>query len=226
MPRTGRPRSFDKDTAVHQAMQLFWQRGYEPTSLTDLKAVMGNISAASFYAAFGSKEALFREVLARYFKTHGQVTAPIRDPAFQPREAVEQTLRRSAKMQTDPEHPFGCLIVLSTATCSAENQHIQASLAEERERTRASFLACVSRAAACGHLPDDADSIALATTFNTFLVGLSTQARDGVPLAALEAAISQLMQVWDRPAVRTLSDLPRPTPRQRRQRDLDDKSTP
>jgi AcrR family transcriptional regulator len=197
MPRTGRPRNFDKDEAVAKAMQLFWERGYESTSLADLKAAMGNISAASFYAAFGSKEALFREVLTRYLETHGQVVAPLHNPSGNPRDAIEQTLRASARMQTDPTHPFGCLLVLSTATCSAESRHIQASLAEERERNRAALLACVSRAIAAGQLPRDTDPLAFATTFNTFLIGLSIQARDGVPLAAMELSISQLMQGWD-----------------------------
>lgn len=145
MPRTGRPRSFDKDEAVTRAMQLFWERGYESTSLADLKAAMVDISAASFYAAFGSKEALFRAVLAHYLETHGQVVAPLYDPACDPRDAIEQTLRASARMQTDPAHPFGCFLVLSTATCSAESRHIQASLAEERERNRAAARLCVAR---------------------------------------------------------------------------------
>lgn len=61
MPRTGRPRAFNRDEAVAAAMLLFWEYGYESTSLAQLRAGMGNISAASFYAAFESKEALFRE---------------------------------------------------------------------------------------------------------------------------------------------------------------------
>lgn len=197
MARTGRPRSFDKEQAVEQAMRLFWERGYETTSLADLKATMGDISPASFYAAFGSKEALFREVLARYLETHGRVVTPLRDATLPPRDAIERVLRQSARMQTDPEHPFGCLVVVSTATCSSENRHIQAALAGERARNSAGFLACVARAVTAGELPGDTDASALAAMFNTFLVGLSIQARDGVPLASLDAAISGLMQVWD-----------------------------
>jgi len=107
MPRTGRPRGFDRDLAVQQAMRLFWEQGYEATSLAQLKGAMGGIAPASFYAAFKSKEALFREVLDRYLVTHGQVTAPLLDPAVPPRMAVEQSLRASARMQTDGAHPLG-----------------------------------------------------------------------------------------------------------------------
>ena len=198
LARTGRPRGFDRNEAVRQAMRLFWEQGFEATSLAQLKAAMGGISAASFYAAFKSKEALFREVLDRYLETHGRVTAPLKDPTLPPREAIERALRQSARMQTDRAHPPGCLLVLSTSTCSPENRHLQALLAEERERNRAGLRACVERAIAAGELPDDTDAAALAAVFGTFLVGFSTQARDRVPLASLDAAITQIMRVWDK----------------------------
>jgi TetR/AcrR family transcriptional regulator, copper-responsive repressor len=197
MVRSGRPRGFDKAEAVEQAMRVFWQFGYEATSLAALKQAMGGISTASFYAAFGSKEGLFREATAHYLATHGQVTASLRDPSMAPREAIERALRRSARMQTDAGHPKGCLVVSSASTCAPENGHIQALLAEERARNRLALQACVQRAIATGDLPADTDVAGLAATFETFLVGLSSQARDGVPPAVLEDAISKIMGVWD-----------------------------
>jgi TetR/AcrR family transcriptional repressor for divergent bdcA len=200
MARTGRPRSFDKDEAVQQAMLLFWEQGFESTSLAQLKGAMGDISAASFYAAFDSKEALFRSALATYLETHGRVTAPLADLTLAPREAIERTLRGSAKMQTDPSHPLGCLIVLSAASCSQESSHVQAALAEERNRNRRNLHDCVQRAVEAGELAPNTDVAALASMFNTFLVGLSVQARDHVSLAHLDASISRLMHVWDEKA--------------------------
>lgn len=200
MPRTGRPRGFDKEEALQRALDVFWARGYEAASLAQLKAAMGGISTASFYAAFGSKARLFREVLARYLATHGQVTASLRDPALPPRAAVEAALRRSARLQTDPSHPLGCLIVLSAPPGTSDDPHVDALLAAERDRNRAGLRDCVRRAVAAGELPPDTDPVGLAALFDTFLVGLSVQARDGVPPAALDAAISHLMQVWDAPA--------------------------
>jgi AcrR family transcriptional regulator len=197
MARTGRPREFDKDEALQKAMHLFWEHGYEATSLAQLKAAMGGISAASFYAAFGSKEALFRDAVALYLSTHGRVTAPLQDTDIPPREAVERSLRASARMQTDTAHPLGCLIVLSTATGSPENQHLWRLLAEERERSRTGLRACVERAIEMGELRSDTDTAALAAVFEGFLVGLPTQARDGVPLQALDAGVTALMGVWD-----------------------------
>ena len=197
MARTGRPRGFDREQAVEQALQLFWEQGYEATSLSELKAVMGGISTASFYAAFESKEALFREAFKRYLHRHGQVMSPLTDIDLSPREAIARALRGSAKMQTDPAHPPGCLLVLSQSIGSPENRHLRAWLAEERETNRARLQACVERAVATGELPRGTDARALAGVFNTFLVGLSTQARDGASLASLKKAISQLMDLWD-----------------------------
>ena len=161
-------------------MRLFWEHGYESSSLAQLKAAMGGISAASFYAAFGSKEALFREVVDRYLATHGQVTALLADSAIAPRTAVEQCLRASARMQTDQAHPLGCLVVMSIGTCSPESQHLQTALAAERDRNRAGLRSCVQRAIDMGELHTCTNALGLATILDAFLTGLSVEARDRV----------------------------------------------
>ena len=197
MPRTGRPREFDRNGALDAAMQLFWRQGYESTSLSQLKQAMGGLSAASFYGAFGSKESLYRGALARYLDTHGQVVAPLHDETLKPRDALEQALRRSARMQTDAQLPKGCMLVLSAANASPENQHLQALVAAERRRTRDAIWCCVERAVASGELRQDADAVGLVALAEALLVGMSVQVRDGVSCAAIEAAVSSLLQLWD-----------------------------
>ncbi|MCX2562310.1 TetR/AcrR family transcriptional regulator [Acetobacter farinalis] len=197
MARTGRPREFDRDKALDAAMALFWAQGYEPTSLSQLKACMGNISPASFYAAFGSKEALFREIVQRYLETYGQVMAPLWDETLSPREAIEQTLRGSARMQTGHAHPTGCLIVLGASNCSPENHSVQYLLAAERARTRSGISACVNRAIAQGALADTPLTETLPAVFTAFLHGMACEARDGGSAEKLEAAIESLMRLWD-----------------------------
>ena len=197
MPRTGRPRGFDRNWAVQQAMRLFWEQGYEATSLAQLKAAMNGIAPASFYAAFKSKEALFREVIDHYLATHGQVTAPLLNHVVPPRIAVEQSLRASARMQTDGAHPLGCLVVLSTSTSSPENRHLQAVLAAERQRNRDGLRACVQRAIALGELRSDTDAAGLAAVFDAFLAGMSIEARDDIRLPDLDAGITELLRLWD-----------------------------
>lgn len=197
MPRTGRPRAFNRDEAVAAAMVLFWEHGYESTSLAQLRAAMGNISAASFYAAFDSKESLFREAVDKYLSTYGQVSECFRDTSLTSRAAMEKGLRQSARMQTEHSHPLGCLLILSTVNCSPGHQHIQEILAKEREKVHGWLKDCIERAVVNGELPDSTDIPMLVTLFETFLRGISLQARDGVPYETIDAAITQLMSVWD-----------------------------
>jgi AcrR family transcriptional regulator len=195
MAQMGRPRTFDRDAAIDQAMNLFWEHGYDSTSLNQLKATIGGgISAPSFYAAFGSKE----EVMARYLSTHGRVTDSLFDEALAPRDAIELTLRRSARMQTEVDHPTGCLVSLGwMSACSEESKAISQPLAQTRALNRAGIVKCIERGVAEGQLRATVDVEALATMFDSFLLGLSTLARDGASHAALDAAVTQVMTVWD-----------------------------
>lgn len=209
MAQMGRPRTFEREQAIQKAMHLFWQYGYDSTSLTLLKANIGKgISAPSFYAAFGSKEELFREVIEHYIATHGQVTNSLWDEGLTPREAIQRTLRQSVKMQTESSHPKGCLLVLSTATCSPENIHIQQFLAQHRRTTRDRFTQCVQRAVDKGELTADTDIDVYATSLYSFLLGISVQARDGVSAALLDAAVTEIMRHWDSRVVISPSQTP------------------
>jgi AcrR family transcriptional regulator len=203
MAQMGRPRSFDRDAAITEAMHLFWEHGYEATSLAQLKAAIGGgITAPSFYAAFGSKEALFNEVVVHYLDTHGKVNASLWDPSLAPRDAIERALRRSAMMQSEPGHPKGCLIVLSVANCSPEHAHVQKLLAISRHHTRGAIAACIERGMALGALPASTNVHAMAAVFDGFLLGLSTLARDGLSSATLDDAVTQVMTVWEMAACR------------------------
>ncbi|WP_226000116.1 TetR/AcrR family transcriptional regulator [Paenibacillus sp. BJ-4] len=197
MVRTGRPRKFSRDEAISQAMMLFWEHGFESTSLAQLKKAMGGISSASFYAAFESKDALFKEALDRYLATFGQVSTCLTDYSLSSRTAIELALRRSAIMQTEQTHPLGCLVILSANTCSPENTHIRELLIRQRAVTRNKFYARIERATKNGELQESTNVSMLTTLFVTFLEGISTEARDGVSLDNIDAAITKLMELWD-----------------------------
>lgn len=197
MARTGRPRGFDRAQALEQAMHLFWRQGYEATSLNQLKLAMNGISAASFYAAFGSKAALYRETLALYLATYGQVTAALHDLSLTPRDAVETALRRSARMQTALDHPPGCMVALSGSAGVRSNKHLYDVARAERHTNRQALRACVERAIASGGLDKATDPISMATMLDGFLLGISLLARDDVPGDAIEGAIGQALSTWD-----------------------------
>ena len=199
MAQMGRPRNFDREQAVEQALHLFWQHGYDATSLAQLKAGLGGgISAPSFYAAFGSKEALFEECVQRYLSTYAQVTECLWDVSLPPRQAIETALRQSVRMQCEDGHPKGCMVALGVMSApSPENARVANALTHSRLRTRAGIVACVERAVREGQLPETTEAAVMATVFDSFLQGVSILARDNVPHAILDAAISQLLMTWD-----------------------------
>lgn len=204
MARTGRPRQFDRAEAVDQALQLFWQHGYDATSLAQLKAGLGGgISAPSFYAAFGSKEALFEECVQRYLATYAQVTECLWDESLPPRQAIETALRQSARMQCDDAHPKGCMVTLGIMSApSPENAHVAQALTRSRQRTRAGIQACVERAVNAGELASGTSAAVMATVFDSFLQGISILARDNTAPENIDAAITQIMRTWDIAATR------------------------
>src|SRR5437016_6245784 len=122
----GRPRAFDCDQALDRALQLFWEKGYEGTSLSDLTRALG-INRPSLYAAFGNKEALFQKVLDRYV---GGPASFVREALNEPtaRAVAERLLRDAAEAQTDPCHPRGCLLVHGALTCGAEADPVRREL--------------------------------------------------------------------------------------------------
>jgi AcrR family transcriptional regulator len=197
MARTGRPRAFDRDQAVTAAMHLFWQHGFEGVSLEQLRHAMGGISSASFYAAFASKEALYRETLAVYLDTHGKVMSALGDKSLPPRSRIETALRGSASMQTATDHPTGCMVALSATVSSEASAALQTLTRDERAANRAAIRACVREAIAAGSLRADTDEIGLATLLEAVLVGLSIQARDGLGHAEINAAVAQGLACWD-----------------------------
>ena len=177
-------------------MHLFWARGYEPATLPDLRDVMGPISSGSFYAAFGSKEALFREALDLYSRRHASCLEPLFDPSLAGRAAVEQALQASVDMQTDKNHPPGCLVCSSTANCSPSADGVRAFVAQIRARNHRAIRACVDRGIESGDFGSGANAAALAATFNGTLLGISDQARDGVGQDVLHASVNEVMRLW------------------------------
>src|SRR2546430_772348 len=122
MAKRGRPASFDRQEALGRAMELFWERGYEGATLEDLQAAMGGISPPSFYHAFRSKEALFREVADLYVATVGEPTLQALEGAATAREGIEAMLRLTAEAFSRPGMPHGCLLVLGATNCSPANR--------------------------------------------------------------------------------------------------------
>jgi AcrR family transcriptional regulator len=190
----GRPRAFDVDDALDRALQLFWHKGYEGTTLSDLTKAMG-INRPSLYAAFGNKEALFRKALDRY--TEGPA-AYVRKALEEPtaRAAVERLLRRSVDLLTDPHSPPGCLIVQGALSCGEAANPIRQELAARRAATEAAIRQRFKRAILEGDLPADTDPADLARFVATIIHGMSVQAAGGASRDQLRRLIRTALRAW------------------------------
>ncbi|MFF1450595.1 TetR/AcrR family transcriptional regulator [Streptomyces sp. NPDC058274] len=191
----GRPRSFDRETALEKAVLAFWEHGYEATSVSDLTRVMG-IGAPSLYAAFGDKRSLFEEVVRAYGTTYGAFgdRALAEEPTA--RAAVERMLREAAAEYTDPAHPHGCLVVHAATNCTSPE--VERSLREQRNANIAALESRIRAGIAAGELPADTDAAALARHTGAMIQGMSQQARDGATRAELEALAELATAIWPR----------------------------
>ncbi len=192
----GRPRTFDRTSALRRAMEVFWRYGYEGTSMSDLTAAM-NIKSPSLYAAFGCKEELFREAVAYYNETLGATAATeLRDQPTA-REAIAAVLRHHAVVFCDPDTPRGCMIVLAATSCTDQTRSVHEHLASWRVATEDDFRARVERGIAEGDVPTDADAAMIAAFYNTVNHGMAIQARDGANQTKLSAIAEAAIAAWD-----------------------------
>ncbi|MFI1679677.1 TetR/AcrR family transcriptional regulator [Streptomyces sp. NPDC020607] len=192
----GRPRSFDRETALEHAIRTFWENGYEGTSVSDLTRVMG-IGAPSLYAAFGDKRTLFDEVVVRYGATHGAFGGRAFEEEPTVRDAVSRMLREAAAEFTDPGHPRGCLVVTAATNCTTPE--VEGALRERRNANVADIESRIRASVAAGELPDRTDPAGLARYTAAVFQGMSQQARDGATREDLEAVADLAMAAWPRP---------------------------
>lgn len=194
----GRPRSFDRAAALEKATRLFWERGYEGTSIADLTNAMG-INPPSLYAAFSDKRTLFQEVVENYGATFGAfMGAALREEATA-YKAFARMLREAAVTYTDPSHPAGCLVISAATNVPAAHQDVQDALRRQRNQNLDLFEARLRAAVAEGELPPDVDTRALAVFYAAVIQGMSQQARDGVSRAHLRAVAELALSAWPGP---------------------------
>jgi AcrR family transcriptional regulator len=189
----GRHREFDIEKAIEIATSLFWERGYEGTSLSDLTKAIG-ITPPSFYFAFGSKENLFRKVIERYHMedlVHAEQA--FREPTA--RAVAERLLYGYADLQTNPAHAPGCLAMNSALPC-AEGNPIRSWMSGLREGMRVRLRNRFARAREIGDLPANTDPEALARLVLVIGWGMAVEAQSGASREDLHRTIAAALAAW------------------------------
>jgi AcrR family transcriptional regulator len=193
----GRPLSFDRDAALETAMHVFWERGYEAASISDLTSAMG-ITPPSLYTAFGDKEQLFLEAIERYALGYGSAGARALNEEPSARGAIERWLTEAANELTQPCHPKGCMVVMAATNCSAAAERVQDALLLRRTEAIASVGRRIQGGIDSGELPADTDANDLANFYATIYQGMSMQAKDGATHESLMATVRTAMRSWPR----------------------------
>lgn len=195
MAERGRPRSFDRRQALYRAMEVFWEKGYEGASMAALTDAMG-IAAPSLYAAFGSKEALFREALGLYETTEGGELMESVLRASTAFEAVQRLLMASARLYTRADKPAGCLVVLCALQAGDAGEPVREELSSRRMANVGNLADLLARGVDTGEIPPSADLRAIARFYVTVQQGMSIQARDGASQAELETVAHAALSAW------------------------------
>src|ERR1700761_1166575 len=179
----GRPREFDADTALDQAMEVFWRHGYEGATIAELTEAMG-IKPPSLYACFGNKEGLLKAALERYSKLRAAWMEGV-CAAATARDVAERMLMGIADKQTDPANPPGCLLVQGGIACGTGSENVPFELAARRTEPEDQLRERFVRARAEGDLKENADPAALARYVSAVSVGMGVMASSGADRDAL-----------------------------------------
>jgi AcrR family transcriptional regulator len=192
----GRPREFDVEKALDRALEVFWRAGYEGATLGELTRAMG-INRPSLYAAFGSKEGLFRKALDRYAEGPA---AYVREALNEPtaRAVAERVLRGAANLLTDPGKPGGCLAVQGALACgdAPDCVSVRRELIARRAAGEAALRERFARAAAEGDLPAGVDCADLARYITTVVHGMAVQAVGGASREGLLRVAEMALRAW------------------------------
>lgn len=188
----GRPREFDVEEALAAALRVFWEKGYESASLTDLTEAMG-ITRPSLYAAFGNKEELFKRALDLY---ETEKLAYVRNALDAPtaRGVAERLLNGTIDNVTS-DCP-GCLGVIASVSCRSPNSPIQKDVRALAQTTRSAMIDRMQRAIDEGDFTVEVDAEAMTQYLMAVLQGLSVQASAGSSRQQLRQVADAALAVW------------------------------
>ncbi|MHC8305934.1 TetR/AcrR family transcriptional regulator [Pseudomonas sp. PB3P13] len=191
----GRPRNFDTEKSLAKAMEVFWEKGYEGASMAELTAAMG-IGSPSLYAAFGSKEELFRAAMELYTATDG--AAVWRETLAAPSAygAVEAFLMTSALQFSTLDKPSGCFITLAALHSTPASAAVRAELSARRVHNVQILADKLAEGVQSGELDEGINVEAVARFFVTVQQGMSIQARDGASGQKLEEIAHSALAAW------------------------------
>jgi TetR/AcrR family transcriptional repressor of nem operon len=187
----GRPREFEREVVLDRAMQVFWKRGYEATSIQHLVDRMG-IQRGSLYDTFGDKRGLFFAAIDRYDRV---VTAKLLAALDDPRgkDAIRRFFRLKVDLAMEPGRPRGCLVTNSATELASRDRGTASRVGGVLTKIEAAFHGAVVRAQKAGELEPTRNPRALARFLTSSAQGLSVMAKTFPERAVLEDIVKVIL---------------------------------
>ncbi|SIO09143.1 TetR/AcrR family transcriptional regulator [Vannielia litorea] len=182
---------YDRETALDAALTLFWRKGFHATSLKDLEAALA-MKPGSIYAAFSSKEALFRETLRLYRARSAANVAARAEAATTPLEALADHARATGR--PTQERPGGCMLTKTVLELAEDPSEAGADARRYLMEVQDLFFGLFEQARAAGELPAGADSRRLARRFQSNMFGLAVETLRGSPAEDLAALADDIAE--------------------------------
>jgi AcrR family transcriptional regulator len=199
--KRGRPRGYDPDAALTQAMAAFWDAGYAATTLDAISAGTG-MNRPSLYAAFGDKRALYGKALDRYQAHARTALAEGLSPDLPLREALRRVYEHALSLYFSGEHGArGCFLIGTALTEAVLDTAARTMLRDALREIDAAFEARIRHATAHGELPQDTDPQALAKLVSAVLHTLAIRSRAGEERAVLQAIVESALDLICRPRI-------------------------
>ena len=180
------------------AARLFWEHGYEGTSIADLTQAMG-VPPPSLYATFGSKEDLYRQAVDHISERENKQWLEVLQGEMPAYDAIAFYLHDAAARFTDPGRPRGCMISNAVLQRAEKSESVAQTVAARREIGLQAIKARFDRAVTEGELATEVDTEALARFYGAVLQGMSTQACDGACRATLKRLADVALSAWPWP---------------------------
>ncbi len=191
-----RPREFDEATALEAAIECFWQRGYEATSVRDLADKMG-ISAPSLYNAYGDKHALYVQALERYLDHSTRARIKRLEDSLPPKQAVRRFLEEILERSVNDRERRGCFLINSALEVAPHDKKLGALIADRLAEIEAFFYRSIKAAQARGTVPRDRIAKDLARLLLGVLLGIRVLARSRPERALLEGVARPALALLD-----------------------------
>jgi TetR/AcrR family transcriptional regulator, transcriptional repressor for nem operon len=191
-----RPKEFDEAQVLDKAVNLFWCRGYNATSVQDMVEALG-INRASLYDTFTDKHTLFIKALQKYRQTQAQALIDAIGQAHSPKELLRQAFAGSIEdMLNDPESK-GCFMVNSAVELGIHDAQIARMVEENRCNIENAFATVIAKGQASSEIPTRHDAGALAAFFYNMLNGMRVLAKTNPNRASLEQVAQVALSVLD-----------------------------